>query len=129
MTKGVDERRLELQWPGRGKHEQRGPASLLTRVWLVVTARRGSGASLVPSSHPDFALAVSTLRPPRQKPTMSIAPITGKLRKRFWLDLTTALGLGVSAGYAFWSVSPVFLLYASCELNSPEQVWRAPQAW
>ncbi|KAH9852652.1 hypothetical protein C2E23DRAFT_885412 [Lenzites betulinus] len=33
---------------------------------------------------------------------MPIAPITGKLRKRFWLDLTTALGLGVSAGYAFW---------------------------
>ncbi|OJT11945.1 hypothetical protein TRAPUB_11513 [Trametes pubescens] len=40
----------------------------------------------------------------------SIAPITGKLRKRFWLDLTTALGLGVSAGYAFWSVPPAFLL-------------------
>ena len=60
---------------------------------------------------------------------MSIAPITGKLRKRFWLDLTTALGLGVSAGYAFWSVTPVFSPYASCELNSPEQVWRAPQAW
>ncbi|KAI1793517.1 cytochrome-c oxidase subunit VIIa [Ganoderma leucocontextum] len=33
---------------------------------------------------------------------MSIAPITGKLRKRFWLDLTTALGLGVSAGFTFW---------------------------
>ncbi|KAI0075304.1 hypothetical protein K474DRAFT_1664351 [Panus rudis PR-1116 ss-1] len=33
---------------------------------------------------------------------MPIAPITGKLRKRFWLDLTTALGLGVTAGYAFW---------------------------
>ncbi|EMD38958.1 hypothetical protein CERSUDRAFT_81752 [Gelatoporia subvermispora B] len=33
---------------------------------------------------------------------MAIAPITGKLRKRFWLDLTVSLGLGVSAGYAFW---------------------------
>ena len=45
-------------------------------------------------------------RPPRhQNTTMSIAPITGKLRKRFWLDLTTALGLGVSAGYAFWFVT------------------------
>ncbi|PPQ69825.1 hypothetical protein CVT26_014203 [Gymnopilus dilepis] len=33
---------------------------------------------------------------------MAIAPITGKLRKRFWLDLGCALGLGVSAGYAFW---------------------------
>lgn len=35
---------------------------------------------------------------------MPIAPITGKLRKRFWLDISTALGLGVSAGYAFWCV-------------------------
>ncbi|ETW79047.1 cytochrome c oxidase subunit COX9 [Heterobasidion irregulare TC 32-1] len=33
---------------------------------------------------------------------MPIAPITGKLRKRFWLDLTVAMGLGVSFGYAFW---------------------------
>ncbi|KAI0343004.1 cytochrome-c oxidase subunit VIIa [Trametopsis cervina] len=33
---------------------------------------------------------------------MAIAPITGKLRKRFWLDLTTALGTGVAAGYAYW---------------------------
>ncbi|THH29512.1 hypothetical protein EUX98_g4667 [Antrodiella citrinella] len=31
-----------------------------------------------------------------------IPPITGKLRKRFWLDLTTAMGLGVTAGYAYW---------------------------
>ncbi|TDL23591.1 cytochrome-c oxidase subunit VIIa, partial [Rickenella mellea] len=33
---------------------------------------------------------------------MPIAPITGKLRKRLWLDLSIALGLGVSAGYAYW---------------------------
>ncbi|KAF9779164.1 hypothetical protein BJ322DRAFT_1088911 [Thelephora terrestris] len=33
---------------------------------------------------------------------MAIAPITGKLRKRFWVDLTTALGLGIGAGYAYW---------------------------
>ncbi|KAF8906269.1 cytochrome-c oxidase subunit VIIa [Gymnopilus junonius] len=33
---------------------------------------------------------------------MAIAPITGKLRKRFWLDLGCALGLGVSAGYTWW---------------------------
>ncbi|EKM50502.1 uncharacterized protein PHACADRAFT_105071 [Phanerochaete carnosa HHB-10118-sp] len=33
---------------------------------------------------------------------MAIAPITGKLRKRFWLDFSCALGLGISAGYAFW---------------------------
>lgn len=35
---------------------------------------------------------------------MPIAPITGMLRKRFWLDITTGLGLGLSAGAAFWSV-------------------------
>jgi len=33
---------------------------------------------------------------------MPIPPITGKLRKRFWLDITSALGLGISAGYAYW---------------------------
>ncbi|KAJ7247611.1 cytochrome-c oxidase subunit VIIa [Mycena haematopus] len=33
---------------------------------------------------------------------MAIAPITGMLRKRFWLDITTGLGLGLSAGAAFW---------------------------
>ncbi|KAH8093271.1 hypothetical protein BXZ70DRAFT_872817, partial [Cristinia sonorae] len=49
-------------------------------------------------------------RPPHSQPstnhppphTTMIAPITGKLRKRFWLDITTALGLGVTAGYAYW---------------------------
>ena len=56
--------------------------------------------------HPDFALDfVLVVAPstPRTSPAM-IRPITGKLRKRFWLDLTTSLGLGTSAGYAFWSV-------------------------
>jgi len=33
---------------------------------------------------------------------MAIAPITGMLRKRFWLDVSTGLGLGVAAGAAFW---------------------------
>ncbi|KAF9224017.1 hypothetical protein BS17DRAFT_780355 [Gyrodon lividus] len=33
---------------------------------------------------------------------MPIAPITGKLRKRLWLDLSVALGLGVTSAYAFW---------------------------
>ncbi|EGN96811.1 COX7A, subunit VIIa of cytochrome c oxidase [Serpula lacrymans var. lacrymans S7.3] len=33
---------------------------------------------------------------------MSIAPITGKIRKRLWLDLSVGLGLGVSSAYAFW---------------------------
>jgi len=31
-----------------------------------------------------------------------IAPITGKLRKRFWLDVGVALGLGIAGGYAYW---------------------------
>ena len=35
---------------------------------------------------------------------MAIAPITGKLRKRLWLDVTMALGLGTSAAYAWWYV-------------------------
>ncbi|KAF8239409.1 cytochrome-c oxidase, subunit VIIa [Tricholoma matsutake] len=33
---------------------------------------------------------------------MAIAPITGMLRKRFWVDLSCALGLGTSIGYAYW---------------------------
>ena len=33
---------------------------------------------------------------------MAIAPITGKLRKRFWLDVSLALGTGIAAGYTFW---------------------------
>lgn len=33
---------------------------------------------------------------------MTIAPITGKLRKRLILDLSVALGGGTACGYAFW---------------------------
>ncbi|KII87320.1 hypothetical protein PLICRDRAFT_113296 [Plicaturopsis crispa FD-325 SS-3] len=33
---------------------------------------------------------------------MAIAPITGKLRKRLWLDLSFGIGLGVTSAYAFW---------------------------
>ncbi|KAJ2934843.1 hypothetical protein H1R20_g2256, partial [Candolleomyces eurysporus] len=33
---------------------------------------------------------------------MPIAPITGKLRKRFWLDVSCALGLGITGAYAYW---------------------------
>jgi hypothetical protein len=35
---------------------------------------------------------------------MPIAPITGKLRKRLWLDLSCGLGFGISAAYAYWFV-------------------------
>jgi hypothetical protein len=37
--------------------------------------------------------------------TMAIAPITGMLRKRFWVDMSCALGLGTAFGYAYWYVS------------------------
>jgi len=33
---------------------------------------------------------------------MPIAPITGRLRKRLWLDLSVGLGLGVAAAYTYW---------------------------
>ncbi|KXN87424.1 hypothetical protein AN958_08855 [Leucoagaricus sp. SymC.cos] len=33
---------------------------------------------------------------------MPIAPIVGKLRKRFFIDLSCAFGLGIGAGYAYW---------------------------
>jgi hypothetical protein len=35
---------------------------------------------------------------------MAIAPITGKLRKHFWLDVGVALGLGLGGAYAYWLV-------------------------
>jgi len=31
-----------------------------------------------------------------------IAPITGKLRKRLWVDFSTALGLGTAGAYVYW---------------------------
>ncbi|KAF8634575.1 hypothetical protein AX17_004165 [Amanita inopinata Kibby_2008] len=33
---------------------------------------------------------------------MPIAPITGKLRKHFWIDIGCAASLGISAAYAYW---------------------------
>lgn len=47
--------------------------------------------------------------------TMPIAPITGKLRKGLWVNLSVALGLGVTFGYAFWWV--VIEFPCSPELN------------
>lgn len=34
-----------------------------------------------------------------------IAPITGKLRKKIWLDLSVGIGLGVTSAYGFWYVA------------------------
>lgn len=42
-------------------------------------------------------------------PCRAIAPITGKLRKRFWLDVGCAFGLSISAAYAYWCVIHVLL--------------------
>ncbi|KAF8916346.1 hypothetical protein CPB85DRAFT_1432355 [Mucidula mucida] len=33
---------------------------------------------------------------------MAIAPIVGKLRKRFFVDLSCAVGLGLAGGYSYW---------------------------
>ncbi|KAF2106125.1 cytochrome c oxidase family protein-like protein [Lophiotrema nucula] len=33
---------------------------------------------------------------------MAVKPITGMLRRAVVLDLSVAMGLGVTAGYAFW---------------------------
>lgn len=37
-----------------------------------------------------------------EMPVASIAPITGKLRKRLILDLTVSLGGGTVLGFAYW---------------------------
>ncbi|KAL4072784.1 hypothetical protein V8B97DRAFT_2016920 [Scleroderma yunnanense] len=49
---------------------------------------------------------------------MPIAPITGKLRKRLWLDLSVALGLGVAAAYGFWYVWPVSSTFIRAHSNA-----------
>ncbi|KAF7308842.1 Cytochrome c oxidase subunit 9, mitochondrial [Mycena kentingensis (nom. inval.)] len=63
-------------------------------------SRRGCarGGRAVQGASGDFDPA--TLFRPTSK--MPVAPITGMLRKRFWLDISTGLGLGVSAGAAWW---------------------------
>ncbi|CAG8579402.1 9169_t:CDS:1, partial [Dentiscutata heterogama] len=33
---------------------------------------------------------------------MTLAPITGKLRKRLIFDISAALGLGTVSAYAYW---------------------------
>lgn len=47
---------------------------------------------------------------------MAIAPIVGKLRKHAILDISFGIGLGISAGYAYWLVSlfisAYFIFYA-----------------
>ena len=59
--------------------------------------------NLKPASPPSLSKPPLPSTPPSTH-QMAIAPITGKLRKRFWVDVTTALGLGVGAGYAYWFV-------------------------
>ncbi|KIJ65557.1 hypothetical protein HYDPIDRAFT_152478 [Hydnomerulius pinastri MD-312] len=33
---------------------------------------------------------------------MPIAPITGRLRKRLWVDFGLAFGLGIGSAYGYW---------------------------
>jgi len=65
--------------------------------WLILTR-----LALAPTPH-SSKQTTTTVHPPSTH-QMALAPITGKLRKRFWVDVTTALGLGVGAGYAYWFV-------------------------
>lgn len=58
---------------------------------------------------------------------MPIAPITGKLRKRLWMDLSVAMGLGIASAYAFWFVSLSFFTVTH-KSNSTMQVRYSPQA-
>jgi len=39
---------------------------------------------------------------PEANADMTIAPITGRLKKQLIMDLSIALGIGTVAGYAFW---------------------------
>jgi hypothetical protein len=72
---------------------------------------------------------------PRHAPTlfstfssanMAIAPITGMLRKRFWVDISSSLGLGVAVGYAYWYVHKSFCIAFRTLISFP-QVWRSPK--
>lgn len=56
---------------------------------------------------------------------MPIAPITGRLRKGLWRDISVALGLGLGAGYAFWYVCSSILFFAVSLL---EKVWLPSQS-
>lgn len=64
-------------------------------------------SSIIPINHRNKRLiSVITLG------IMPVAPITGRLRRRIWTDLGTALGLGVSSAYAYWYVlSPSILSF------------------
>jgi hypothetical protein len=60
---------------------------------------------------------------------MPIAPITGKLRKRLWLDLSCAFGLGISSAYAYWSVFCFSTLVGLWLLILRRQVWVSSEGW
>ncbi|KAH0836744.1 hypothetical protein J3R83DRAFT_8479, partial [Lanmaoa asiatica] len=57
---------------------------------------------------------------------MPIAPITGKLRKAFWRDVSLSLGLGIGAGYAFWCVHLFFHFSSLSHLRN--KVWLPSQS-
>ena len=49
--------------------------------------------------------------------TMPVAPITGTLRKQFFVTLTTSFGLATASGYAYWYVlrtlNPLIISFSS----------------
>jgi hypothetical protein len=57
-----------------------------------------------------------------------IAPITGKLRKRLWLDLSCGLGFGISAAYAYWFVK-FFCISRIIHRPHQPQVWYPFEVW
>lgn len=105
------------KWPGAWKlggcyallRGGKGEAACRRYIWWT-RANHCSHGRACPSSSSCLALLFARptrllIRPPSANANaMPIAPITGKLRKRLWMDLSLALGLGISAGYTYWSV-------------------------
>lgn len=56
---------------------------------------------------------------------MPIAPITGRLRKGLWRDISVALGLGIGAGYVFWYVRSLTGFFSPSHFRN--KVWLPSQ--
>ena len=92
-------------WCGGNEEECR---TGLAGRWVTESARRGQAVDRHghrTSKASDLPLFSSDHNnSPRPPTTMPVAPITGTLRKKFFLNLSVALGLGTAAGYTFWYV-------------------------
>ena len=60
------------------------------------------GRSTASKSFPQTTTILIAHTPSRSN--MPVAPITGTLRRNFFLNLSAALGLGTAAGYTYWYV-------------------------